>query len=58
MLASETGHIDVVRLLLENGADVDSHHNGGWTALMPASQNGHLEVVHLLLQNRAAETVV
>ena len=54
MVASHNGHLDVVRLLLENGATVDSRADDGWTSLMAASQNGHLDVVRLLLENSAA----
>ena len=65
MMASQHGHLEVVRLLLESGADKDlanndgrtariiasqnGHHDGS-TALMMASQNGHLEVVRLLIK--------
>jgi len=54
MLASHYGHLDVIHLLLVNGATVDSHKDNGWTSLMVASQNGHLDVMRLFLQNGAA----
>ena len=43
--ASGNGHPEVVRLLLEHGADV---HAGDDYALRLASRNGHPEVVRLL----------
>ena len=48
--ASGRGHLDVVRLLLENGADVNAADISGNTALMRASENGHTDVVRLLLE--------
>ena len=50
MVASKEGHLEVVRLLLESGADKDLARNEDWTALFVASESGHLEVVRLLLQ--------
>ena len=44
--ASEYGHLDVVRLLIKNGADVSARDN---FALRSASYNGNLEVVRLLI---------
>ena len=43
--ASRKGHVEVVRLLLD---DMDLRTNGGVTALRAVSRNGHLEVVILL----------
>jgi serine/threonine-protein phosphatase 6 regulatory ankyrin repeat subunit B len=70
LAASENGHLDVVRLLLQNGATVDSCNIDGaavglllqhraavesrGTLLMLASQCGHLDIVRLLLQNGAS----
>jgi uncharacterized protein len=40
---------DAVRVLLENGAQVNARQEGGWTALHAASQNGDVEMVRLLI---------
>ena len=46
--AAEHGHLEVVRLLFEAGADKDAADTDGSTALRFAARNGHLEVVQLL----------
>ena len=48
--ASSNGHIEVVKLLLEKGADITIASDSGWTPLNSASDNGHLAVVKLLLE--------
>jgi ankyrin repeat protein len=48
--ASNNGHVDVVKLLLEKGADMAVANQGGWTPLNSASNNGHVDVVKLLLE--------
>lgn len=52
-LAATCGHLDIVRLLVGNGADIEaeSHVRGGWTALQLAVDGGHEAVVEWLLQN-------
>ncbi|KAL3834476.1 hypothetical protein ACJIZ3_009212 [Penstemon smallii] len=47
--ASAKGHNEIVALLLENGADVNSRNYCGQTALMQACRYGHWEVVQTLL---------
>ncbi len=51
-LATEEGHLEVVRVLLENGADPDVQRWNG-TPLHRAWKHGHLEVVQLLLKHCA-----
>jgi hypothetical protein len=51
--ASEKGDIKKVTLLLENGADVNTKDNDGWTPLMHAAEKGHKEVVELLIEKGA-----
>jgi len=53
MTASEFGHLDVVRVLLEAKAEVNAKMNNGGTALILASSYGHLDVVKALLDAKA-----
>jgi ankyrin repeat protein len=53
MEAVEYGAMDVARLLLERGADVNARDDDGDTALYWASRNGHEELVALLLSHGA-----
>ncbi len=48
--ASEHGNRELVKLLLEYGANVNAQNNDGQTALMLAASQGHEEVVELLLE--------
>ncbi|KAG9159686.1 hypothetical protein Leryth_017397 [Lithospermum erythrorhizon] len=47
--AAAKGHNEIVALLLENGADVNSRNYCGQTSLMQACRYGHWEVVQTLL---------
>jgi len=48
--ACSTGHVDVVKLLLENGADIELRNNGGLTPLHIACfTGGNVEIVKILL---------
>ena len=40
IIASESGHSGIVKLLLECGADVDKKNSNGWTPLMKVSKKG------------------
>ncbi len=53
MKAVVNGDEAVVKLLLENNADIESRDNNGWTALSHAASRGHEAVVKLLLENNA-----
>ena len=50
MLASLKGHLELVRKLIERGADVNKT---GWTPLHYAATTGQLEIMNLLLENHA-----
>jgi ankyrin repeat protein len=52
-LACASGHEGVVRLLLENGAELESRDISGQTALSRAAEDGHEGVVKLLLVKNA-----
>lgn len=43
--------IDMVRLLVDNGASVTAVDNGGYTVLMHAADRGHTEIVTYLLDH-------
>ena len=48
--ASCKGYLEIVKYLVENGADIDAKDNEGWSALMEASYEGHLKVVKYLVE--------
>ena len=50
-IASEKGHLEIVRLLIESGGSVNQPHKTGATPLHVASQEGHLEIVKLLIES-------
>lgn len=52
MLAAGMGHVEVVALLLENGADSDHCLPNGMTAFSIASANGRLNVVKQLMHQQ------
>ncbi|MEN8166321.1 MAG: ankyrin repeat domain-containing protein [Pseudomonadota bacterium] len=54
MLAASNNHVEIVELLLNEGADVDQVENtNGWTALIWAAKQGHLHTVQILLHHQA-----
>jgi ankyrin repeat protein len=52
-LASRDGHVEVARLLLEHGADVDSRDISKWTPLRHALDKRHVEVARVLIEKGA-----
>ena len=52
--ASCFGHLDVVRVLVENGADVNKRDLASWIPLMWAITNRHKEITKYLLDNGAS----
>ncbi len=53
MWSLEYEHLEVIKLLIENGVDVTAHDN---SAIIYTSRNGHLEVVKYLIDNGADVT--
>ncbi len=49
--AAQAGHTEVVRLLLENGAEPDPVDHYGITPLWSAAQGGHHEIIEMLLSH-------
>jgi len=52
-VATQKGQLEVVRLLLDAGANVDKADSDGWTPLQIASQKGHLDIVRVLVEEGA-----
>ncbi|XP_055092132.1 ankyrin repeat domain-containing protein 29 isoform X2 [Symphalangus syndactylus] len=53
MVAAYAGHIDCVRELVLQGADINLQREDGGSALLAASQYGHMQVVETLLKHGA-----
>ena len=53
MWATRKGHSEVVKILLQNGADVNAKNLYGTTALMWSARKGYPEVAEILLQSGA-----
>lgn len=53
LIASGSGHLDVVKLLVEAGAEVDAMTDAGWTPLRAACAAGHAAVVKYLVERGA-----
>lgn len=56
-MASYLGKDQIVRALLEQGADVNSLDKNGATALMYAARDGHCDVVRVLLEFHARHDI-
>lgn len=52
-MGSNRGFEDIVRLLLEQGANIESKDSDGCTALPHAAKMGHQDMVRLLLEQGA-----
>ncbi len=53
MVACKNVHVDVAKLFLEKGAQVDLQNEDGRSSLMVACENGHVDVAQLLLEKGA-----
>ena len=55
-IAAQNGHFEVVRFLVESGANKDQGRiDAGGTSLYSAAYNGHLEVVRFLVESGASK---
>jgi len=55
--AVRSGHLEIVRLLLENGANVNALEHEDWTPLYYAANNGHYRIAKLLLEHGADKSI-
>ncbi|MBO4707914.1 MAG: ankyrin repeat domain-containing protein [Elusimicrobiaceae bacterium] len=53
MRAAYNGHLKVVKLLIDKGADINIQNEAGSTALMKAAYKGYFEIVKLLIDKGA-----
>ena len=53
MTAAEYGHLDICRLLIDKGAQMEATDNSGWTSLHLVSWEGHIDIVRLLCDRGA-----
>ena len=51
--AALNGGIEVVQKAIEDGVDIESRNENGYTALMLAGYNGHSHIIKLLIENGA-----
>ncbi len=56
ILAAWNNHLDMVRLLLDRGADANAEDLTGWTALHAAAFAGNTEIMQLLLERGAVRS--
>ena len=55
MVAAKEGHIEVAKLLIKAGADINIKSTDGKTTLDHARDNGNQDIVQLLLEAGAVE---
>ncbi|MBV8330985.1 MAG: ankyrin repeat domain-containing protein [Verrucomicrobia bacterium] len=58
LVAALTGHRDIAKILLDNGAEVDTRADDGRTPLMLAATRGDTDLVSLLLASGADPTLI
>jgi ankyrin repeat protein len=49
--AAQDGHLETVKLILQQAMDKNPADKDGWTPLYSAADNGHLDIVRLILQH-------
>ena len=55
-LASERGHMEIVRILVEHAVDVNAQDENRWTALHLASKMGYVETARILIEHNSDAT--
>jgi ankyrin repeat protein len=50
LYAGAQGHLEILKLTLSHGADLESTNRYGGTALIPAAERGHVETVRTLIK--------
>jgi ankyrin repeat protein len=58
MLAASRDRGDIVRMLLDAGADVNAQDDDGSTALMCASEHGFIDIVRMLLAHPGCDPAI
>ncbi|MBU0585888.1 ankyrin repeat domain-containing protein [Candidatus Micrarchaeota archaeon] len=53
MYAANNGHLEVVRMLIDKGADIHAKNISRWNAIMHAANSGSAEIIALLLETGA-----
>ena len=56
-LAGQHGNVNVIRMLLDHGANKDAMSDGGWTPLMWAANNGKTEAVEAFVAAGADHSI-
>ncbi|GAO42024.1 hypothetical protein FPE01S_01_10370 [Flavihumibacter petaseus NBRC 106054] len=56
-IATQEGHADIVRMLVDNGADIKQQYLQGYTVLHIAARRGHLDLVQYYLAQGAGVNV-
>lgn len=51
--AAQNGQTDMVKLLLDRGANIDAKDNHGYTAMIEAASTGHIDTLKFLLERGA-----
>lgn len=58
MFAVRQGRTDMVKMLLDTGADTNVQDDEGSTALMCAAEHGHTEIIKMLLNTPGCDATI